>query len=307
MIDELKGILGFLKTLTWTEAEQVVASLIGALVGAWAGAWAARKGAAADKEREMFLGEIRAANAAYSLCFSIINNALNMKKQHVLPMVKTYEEQHQAFMEIEQARTAGKFPKDKVVNFLVDMQTLPTLVLPTDELRRMCLEKLTLGSRPMAAVQVLHQCAVTFDESNRRRARFIEQGMADRKAGKDPMPMTLYFGLPDKDGHVNREWPDTLTGIHSMLDDVIYFTWLLSEDLATHGEQVSALYRRRYGRKSLPVVRRADFAIAKAEGIMPNDENYKDWMSSFPLATKKTFVGRAQDIWRSMVSTTRTQ
>lgn len=281
MIDWLAGVWGFLKSLTWTEAEQVVASLIGALVGAWAGAWAARSGAAADKERDSLMGEINGVNAAGSLCFMISNVALSLKKQHVKEMKETFDKARNECEEHLRRAAAGE--RMAVYEFRADLNTLPLMNFPTQELRSIALDRLTLPPRGMAAVMQLHQLSIQLDVSLHRRNSFIEETRRKKAAGVEPITPYNYFGIKDKAGHTDMDYSDTLTAIATLTDDAIFFSALLAEDLNAHGEKTRRRLRKPFPfslLQRLPTVRKADFA--RAGDLMPPRKNYEDWLSAFP-------------------------
>ena len=292
MVDWLLGAWGIVKT--WAQSEQVIASLAGALAGAWFGAWAARSGAARDKERDSLLSEVRAVNAAGSLSFSICNIVLGLKTQHVKGMKERHVKTLADLLEHKRKLEAGELPPGTVFGFVMDLQTLPLMQLPTGELRRLAFDRLSLPSRAMAAVIQLHQVAAQLDVALARRNEFIERTKTRKAAGHTPMTPQEYFGLPGADGHVNMDFPDTLKAIYTQTDDVIFYSWLLGNDLAEHGEQASKTFRRRFGTKSLPRIRTADYSKAKAEGLMPDEKEYANWLGGFQPAPDESLMGKAR-------------
>lgn len=99
------------------------------------------------------------------------------------------------------------------------------------------------------------------------------------KLANVPISAPLYFGLP-QDGHINQDYPSTIEAIYSQTDDGIFFSQLLCKDLVEHGEQVTAKFKKKYG-KVAPTINKPDFAKAEALSLMPKADNYADWVSMF--------------------------
>jgi hypothetical protein len=91
-----------------------------------------------------------------------------------------------------------------------------------------------------------------------------------------------YFGLPDSDGHVDRTYPDLVSGIYTLTDDCIYFSMQLADGLIARGDSL----RKKYG-KGAPSITRTNWSSIRAEGLLPEDTLYTEWSTKFgpPAAT----------------------
>jgi hypothetical protein len=252
-------------------------AIAGSLAGAFAGAYGAQRIAERSKNRDELLKEIRNTNATISLAFGICNSLLAMKKQHVKSLKENFEAQKEALLEHQQKMRAGQILPGTVFNFLVDFQTLSLLQLPIDILQSQIFEKLSLVGRPLNLTTTLSQTTHSLNASLEKRNQLIEFYKA--KATRQPISPSLYFGLP-QGGHINQDYPCTVYAIYNQTDDGIYFSRLLCKDLVEHGKQVVTHFKKQYG-KGAPNVSEPDFNKAVDAGLMPNDDNYADWTSSF--------------------------
>ncbi|MDG4474626.1 hypothetical protein [Thiovibrio frasassiensis] len=256
-----------------------ITSLIGALAGAFAGAVAAQRTAERGKHREELLREIRNTNAAIAIAFGIVTSLLALKKQHVKDLKSRFEVQKAELLEYKRKRQTGEIQRDTPFALQADLQTLQALPLPTDTLRVVVFEKLSLVGRPLNLVITLIQVIHSLNESLTKRNSLIEgYKSAFPKDNQDFPP--LYFGLPYGDGHVNLDYPATIDAIYSQTDDGIFFSKLLCKDLHEHGKQLSEGFKKRF-KKDAPRVTEVDFSAAIASKLMPNESNYTDWVAAF--------------------------
>jgi hypothetical protein len=254
-------------------------SLLGALAGAFAGAMAAQRIAERSKLREELLREMRNTNAAIALAFGVCNSLLALKKQHVNRLKETYDAQKAALHEFFRKRAAGEISKDIPFEFKADMQTLQPQVLPTDTLRSILFERLSIVGRPLNLVVTLTQTVESLAGSLAKRNSLIESYKVEL-AGDTERLVPLYFGLPFGGGHVNLDYPGTIDAIYSQTDDGIFFGNLLCKDLHQHGKQLSDTFRKKF-KTVAPRISEVDFSPAAADGLMPDDKNYPDWVRAF--------------------------
>ena len=92
----------------------------------------------------------------------------------------------------------------------------------------------------------------------------------------------LYFGLPDKDGHIDSNYPDLVKATYDLTDDCIFFSKLLCEDLSAHGKKLKELL----GDKSISISKPL-FDIAKEKGLMPDDANYNNLLKMYKKLLNK--------------------
>lgn len=250
-------------------------AIAGSLAGAFAGAYGAQRIAERAKYRDEFLKEIRNSNAATMVSFGICNSLLSIKKQHVKSLKENFESQKAALLDFEKKRNERQISKDEIFNFLADFQTLSLPQLPVDILQKQVFEKLSLVGRPLSLATTLRQTVDSLSASLDKRNQLIESYKMSNAAISAP----LYFGLPQR-GRINQDYPSLIDAIYRQTDDGIFFSQLLCKDLAEHGEQIAAQFKKQFG-KDAPTISKCDFGKAEKDNLMPNDDNYPDWFTMF--------------------------
>jgi hypothetical protein len=257
-------------------------SLVGALAGAYAGAKAAQIVAERSRTTEQLLLQIRTTNAAMTAAFTICNVLLAFKRQHIKPLHDLFSAQKKELEEFKRARQAGEIAQDKVFEFQADLRSIHVHLLPMNLLERLVYEKLSVAWRPLALTTALAGVEATLKELVAKREALIE-GFRNLPASKPGMFPALYFGLPYAEGRVSTEYADVLAGLYSQTDDGIFFGELLCKDLAAAGEVALVAYKR-YVKDTKVRISTVSFDDAQKQGLMPDPEQYKDWLKAFQKA-----------------------
>jgi hypothetical protein len=257
-------------------------SMASALFGALFGAYAAHRIIERQKERELLLGEIRNTNAAISLAFDICNIGLSFKKQHLVRLRENFESTKAHVIELKRSADSGETPPQNRFEFQADLQTLPELTFPTKILQKQVFQNLSVSGRALSAVSSLLGSAFSLNESIHRRNAQIRQIKASLSP-EDPRFIDLYFGFASPDGHVDREFPETLRAIHVYTDDLIFFSKLICEDLHNYGKN---LHERtaKIGRGQAPKINSVDFSSSNEFGLMPDENEYESWLKGYSNA-----------------------
>src|SRR5690348_15973525 len=87
--------------------------------------------------------------------------------------------------------------------------------------------------------------------------------------------------MPLQNGETNQDYPDLIFAIHSYLDDVAFFTYLLCPDLTNHARKLHMAIPEST-RVTAPKPTEADFTAARASELIPPDAQYVDWLRAFP-------------------------
>ena len=254
-------------------------SLVGALAGAFAGARAAQNVAERARETEQLLTQIRTTNAAITASFTVANLLLAFKKQHIKPLFDGFTAKKIELEEFQRKRDAGEVPKERPFEFTADLRTLQIPLLPIELLQRLVFEKLSVIGRPLALTTALASVAASVADLTQKRAALIELFKELPEPDRRTFP-ALYFGLPFAQGRTSTEYADILLGLHSHTDDGIFFSELLCQDLMESGEAALSRYKLRV-KSTKERVSEVSFADARALGLMPHPEQYKDWLRGF--------------------------
>jgi hypothetical protein len=273
--------------MSWTDLGALLnssfsTSLVGALAGAYAGAKAAQIVAERSRATEQLLGQIRTTNAAITAAFTICNNLLSFKRQHIKPLHDMFSAQKKELEEFKQARQAGEIAQDNVFEFKADLRSIHVPLLPMNLLERLVYEKLSVAWRPLSLTTALAGVEATLRELIAKRESLID-GFRNLPASNPGMFPALYFGLPYAEGQVSTEYADVLAGLYSQTDDGIFLGELLCKDLVVSGEEALAAYKR-HVKDAKVRISTVSFDEARKQGLMPDEEQYKDWLKGFQKA-----------------------
>lgn len=271
---------GFLKWLGESWASFVDGDPFSTFASAALGAFAGAVATSWREHRRAVVQEINSVNAAKTLCFSICNGFIAQKRQHIQALKKEYDEARAEFIEAKAAAAAAP-SRVHVVTLSTNYGTLTHASLPIAALQKHVLEKISMTGRGLACAVQLGQVYDAFNLSiTERNSLSVEFREGRRKqALSDADVANLYFGLPTEGGRDDR-FKDNLTALSLYVDDGIFFSKLLAEDLGAYGR---ALRRRNRWRSwKLPRIGKEDWSDVEKEGLFPPNANYKDWLKSFP-------------------------
>jgi hypothetical protein len=80
-------------------------------------------------------------------------------------------------------------------------------------------------------------------------------------------------------------------GLYAQVDDCIFFSRILADDLFSYG---TALRRRHAWKYRLGVrkLERENWEFARNEGLLPDDAQYAGWLRGFPPKSTSTRFGK---------------
>lgn len=255
-------------------------SLVGALAGAYAGAKAAQIITERSKERAEFQAQIRNTNAAITLSFMVCNAAISLKKQQTKELCDTYFKKKAELEGFLQKRKTGEISSDIPFELQADLRIVPIPAVPLDALRSLVYEKLSVSGRPLALVATLAGALSSLANTITNRNGLIASFKQLPPQACDAALPALYFGRPYGEGHVSTEYLDTMTGLQNLTDDVIFFSYLLCKDLATHGNKVLNKFKSQF-KGVLEQINAIELSPEKTAGLIPPDEQYSEWLSGF--------------------------
>lgn len=260
-------------------------SLIGTLAGAFAGAHMARRIAERGKLREELQGELRSVNVAIALTVEIVNTVLALKKLHVGPLASSFQAERTRYQEYLAKRGTGQIQGNMPFPLQVDFRNLPTVTTPVQMLQDLVFSKISATGRPLNLAASLAEALRHLNIAITRRGELIEN-FRTRQFPPGTDVASLYLGLPHADGHVDQEFGDTITAIAAFTDDVIFFGHLLCRDLRDYGQGVSDRLEKVLKAKPARLYE-VDFAKAKADDLIPKDEDYPSWFTAFAPPAKQ--------------------
>ena len=207
-----------------------------------------------------------------------MHSFLALKKQHVKRIKETFDKQKDDYLTLLQS-----YPNDTAPPLLFDLQMLllPPFELPLDALRHQIFERLSLENRrPMMLVVSLSETVHGLNTSINNRNRLIGSYQEARISPDDLLP--LYFGLPQRSGHViDQAYPALIEAIYRQTNDGIFYSKLLCDDLYAHNRELAARFQRRFGKVAPGTMDKPDFTTPERQGLMSDKADYADWLTLF--------------------------
>ncbi len=247
-----------------------------ALLGAFAGAKAAQLSSDRAKNRDELLAEVRAINSVLLMAIAILNTALSLKRQHVKPLKEKFDSERDRFLARQAyVKAGGQQAEEYLVTFDLVLVDFPRM--DVESLQTRLFERITAPARATLAASQLSGIIDNLRDCFRRRAELVEgyKGVQDL-----PLMTGLYFGLRSRDGRIHEEYPNTVAGMATLTDDVLFFSHVVIKDLAEHGGLVLARYK-----KLVPsaIERIISFDVSQrgVVDLMPAEELYRAWTSGF--------------------------
>jgi len=252
-------------------------ALFSSLTGAFAGAVAAQGVIEKNKHREIFLTELRHANAAITVSFSICNTMLALKSQHSLPLYEKFKKDQVALKEFKAKLNAGLLKPGEKFDYVADFKTFSAPSIPIEMLKNLVFDKISSPDKALSAVSYLEGAYAGLKEVLCKRENMIA-GFKSGTITEEETPY-FYFGLRMPSGHTNQEHPDLIEAICSYINDVIFFSSLICKDLMQYGEHIRKK-EKKFSKKA-PQVNTADFSTPGASKLMPPDSDYSAWLGGF--------------------------
>lgn len=249
------------------------AAVIASISGGFFGAYGAQFISARSSTFESVKNELNAASAAFVLTYSICNRYCVLKKQIVTPMVQRFSSVEKSHAVIN----ASSSPL-KIFEFQANYASIQDVTTPISALEAMLFEKVSIRGRGLALVPALASAAIELNASISGRNELIEEFREKRQ--DDKVILEKYLGLPNAKGDIDQRHPDLVRAVALQTNDCIYFSYLLNADLSAYAGSLRNRYRWRYLRR-FPKVGTVDWTEAKQNGLIPPDEDYKDWTRGF--------------------------
>lgn len=259
-------------TLQFLNSE-FIAAFLSALAGAGLGVWGAQQIALRATMRAELLGALRQANAVMVLAFTIANNTLGLKKQHVKNLAAQYEADREAVQRAVERRSRGE--KLDMPTVRADMTKITPHTLPLDALRNLLFAGNLMPGKVLALATMIDQFAAELSHVINIRNDLIEEF----KNSDAPEQIRLhdFFGLERPDGNTNAMYADSMRAIALYTDDLIFYSSELAKELELFAKSLKSKLDRL--KVDSPKAASVDFSDATSQGLMPARDQYESWLS----------------------------
>ena len=253
------------------------ATFISAALGAFAGAWATSR----RETKRAVVAELNSINAARALSFSVCSAFIAQKKQYIRDLKTNYDDSRNEFIAAHGA--AAAMPNQLVViDFKPNFSNLTPVKLPLETLERQVLDKTSVVGRALMAATQLFTVIDCFDKAIEFRNELVSSIRKNRPP-EDELAR-FYFGLRGPTG-IDERFRNNVDALSLYADDCIFFSKLLAGDLLIYGKKLRRQNAWRVW--GLPYIDREDWTEAHEAGLIPPDEQYKDWLKGFKPAPSR--------------------
>jgi hypothetical protein len=254
--------------------------IISALLGTFVGAFGAHFLAQKDARRQELLNEIRNTNAAIMVAVNICISALLLKSDSVKPMRGIYDKKSKIFEEYINAVVGTSEGKISASSFEPDLEQLSISPWPVDILRGILFEKLSLANRPLMAISTLEQQIHQLNASLEFRNKKIEEF---KNLDRNHLIFN-YYGF-EISGITNQEYRSSIKSIYDQVDDCIYYSNLIYEDLVFHGMRLKDKFYDKFG-SGAPKINTVTHTDLTQKELFPDRGLYREWEENFtPMQT----------------------
>jgi hypothetical protein len=245
----------------------LIAGIVGAGVGAYGGAWIVRR----QQERRAAREEVRAVNVAVANVLFILNWTIALKRQHVRGMTTKYK------ADCHRREALLKLPGPQVLDFTMEMQTIPLVELPMPPLRAMVYDRLDAPGTAYAMCATLTSSLDALLSATQQRNDLIEEVRRGPQM-TDLERSAFYFGLTRPDGVQDARYPTMLEAISHYSDATILYSMIMAALLIEHGKGVA----QTFGKKK-PNVTSMNISVVFTDELVPNLEEYKDMLQNLGI------------------------
>lgn len=249
----------------WLSIPGPVQGFLLTVSGALAGAWVTSR----KERRKEAKAELRAIGAALALLFTVMNQYINLKRQHVKAVGRRYGELQAAHGMLPSSRQA-------VLQITFDLQSFSPFLVPVQHLEKVIFENLSPSARIFAGMCALSGEVFALKHSLEQRDSLIAEfknnpnWSAQKKA-------ELYLGLRDQHGHIDERFKTNVRAIVDQTDNCIWFAKFVAENLVIYGNDV--LKKNRLLFMGVRKFKNANWS-AVADDI-PKDQKFAGWLRGF--------------------------
>jgi hypothetical protein len=260
--------------LTSDAALAAVIAILAAFIGTYFGATTAQNIALKSKKKEDLLKDIKHLNAAITVAYCVCNNFLNLKAQHIQGIKANYDTLRQEWLAHLDGLANGV---ETPFRRSIELGSLAELNIPNEALQQFALEKITLSSRPLAAVLFTINSGIELNQVIKVRNEYLEQRKRNPPTGR--AAFDTYLGTSIDGTNVDETYRNLTDSLSSKVDEGIFFSHLLCKDLAAMCVPLMDAYAKEF--KQTLTASKTDFTATAAAGLIPKDEEFKDWLKGF--------------------------
>jgi hypothetical protein len=176
----------------------------------------------------------------------------------------------------------------------LDLRTQDIVRAKIEPLQGLVLSALSVRGRPRPLVAVLGQTMESLNNSIIARNQMIAAMKGSNASQNDKV--AFYFALP-KEGSLDETFSGTMEAVYKQIDDCIYFSWRLCEDLTRHGKRIREQFIKMRLKGTVPRIQTVLWKDVEAKGLLPNIAIYRSWEEGFLERVPETEGRRLKKCW----------
>jgi hypothetical protein len=258
-----------------------IKTALAAAAGAIFGAWLSGR----SRTKKEIVDELKAVRTAFAVAVTICNKAMALKRQHIAPMNIRYDAAVAAY------QTEAKKPSGKPHLVSLDLAIISPTKFPDDILAKLIFEKSSIGEKGVIISLEVSTAIENLNYACDFRTGLIEEIRKEPTLTQEQLAQR-YLGIENSPGMIDARFPHSMEMLSLYLDDCIFFSKLLSDELLRYGRKLRNRNWWKY-RLSVGKMKGADWSMAERENLIPPAERYSDWTRIFKK--QPTMIGSLKE------------
>jgi hypothetical protein len=249
----------------WDGLVAVLSAAIGSFFGAYGAQWIVER----EGRRRRAIDDLRSTNTAIVLSSFALNTVLDLRRQHLAPLVERFEndkKRAEAILKAGQGHIAIQ----------ADYQEVSLPRIPIDKLSDTVLYRVNLSNRALSIANLAFAALSHLSETLDQRNEFTRE-VRDNPGRDDQERIMRYLGLPYMEGHTDARYPSYISAIKSYTADAAMFFAVLIDELMQHSQHVVGQLKKKpweHDDNTVVTPRNIDMSHAFREGSIPQPSEY---------------------------------
>ena len=249
-------------------AATLQSSFTTALLGAFFGAAAANHFSVRNSRRNALQERLFASNAATNFAITTFNHAVGFKAQLRAVLYENYFSDRERYISFLKDLETEK----KTFTIQYDFSPVRGFDTNAEKLLELVTYKAGASQKAIMAAANLAQILSSLEAFLSKRSEELARLACEKAECGDDEFARRFFGLEETNGNVDTRLHDAVDAIRQQLDDAIFFSAFIAEELAEQNQSLSREIGSTSPAPALFVVNDSKF-----NDLMPDRSNYSDW------------------------------
>lgn len=255
----------------------IVGSGLSACLGAGFGAWMAGYISEKNTARNILQKKINYAVSAHNKIAIITGSFLVFKKQ-TMESIDSYFSNRDEYIAKLKSYTCSKFTYD------YDLLNFTSPKYPLTILENLTIEDSNIPPRVHGSIIEIGRIVEDLENFMKIRNTEHEEFRKNFGTAIQPTGREFYdklFGINASSHGADQMYLTSMMGIKTHIDDVIFYSYLLTYDLSKYAKTLEKEYKS-IGGKIKPQLFQGDYSEVEAKKLMPSIHDYHNWLQGYP-------------------------